>query len=141
MTSFAKLRKDRYLIAAFSVILLASGCSRTDVTGAGSTSPNPSRRTAAPIVTFIELGSVECVPCKAMQPVMEEVRQRYGDQVDVVFHDVWTKEGEPAGQAFGIKLIPTQVFLDKDGKEYFRHEGFFPAEDLFKVLAQGGVKL
>jgi thioredoxin 1 len=120
--------------------LIVVGCSKTAPTASGSGTAAIARNRAA-VVTFIELGSVECVPCKAMQPVMEEVRQRYGDQVDVVFHDVWTKEGEPAGQAFGIKLIPTQVFLDKNGKEYFRHEGFFPAEDLFKVLAQGGVKL
>ena len=72
---------------------------------------------------------------------MEEIRQKYGELVEVVFHDVWTKEGEPAEQRFGIKLIPTQVYLEKNGKEYFRHESFFPAEDLCKVLARGGVKL
>lgn len=76
-----------------------------------------------------------------MQPVMEEVRRKYGDQVSVLFHDVWTSEGEPYGRSFGIRVIPTQVFLDKEGKEYFRHEGFFPEEELLKVLEKGGVKL
>ncbi|MCX7025955.1 MAG: thioredoxin family protein [Spirochaetes bacterium] len=94
-----------------------------------------------PIVTFIELGSVNCIPCKAMQPIMEEVRSKYPDQVNVVFHDVWTPKGQPYGQFFKIKVIPTQVFLDKNGKEYFRHEGFFPADELYKILAKGGVKL
>ena len=94
-----------------------------------------------PIVTFIELGSVNCIPCKAMQPIMEEVRIKYPEQVKVVFHDVWTPKGQPYGQFFKIKVIPTQIFLDKNGKEYFRHEGFFPAEDLYKILAKGGVKL
>lgn len=94
-----------------------------------------------PIVTFIELGSVSCIPCKAMQPIMEEVRNKYPDQVRVVFHDVWTPKGQPYGQFFKIKVIPTQIFLDKSGKEYFRHEGFFPAEELYKILAKGGVKL
>jgi len=32
------------------------------------------------------------------------------------------------------------VFLDETGKEYFRHVGFFPEEDLVKVLEQMGVK-
>ncbi|MDP2790778.1 MAG: thioredoxin family protein [Rectinemataceae bacterium] len=95
----------------------------------------------APMVTFIELGSVNCVPCRAMQPVMEEVRKKYGEQVNVVFHDVWTSAGELYGRNFKIKVIPTQVFLDAKGKEYFRHEGFFPAEELYKVLKIGGVKL
>lgn len=108
--------------------------------------PNPSLTFASiplvrPVVTFIELGSVNCVPCRAMQPIMEEVRNRYGSQVKVVFYDVWTKEGQPFGQKYRIRVIPTQVFLDREGKEYFRHEGFFPAEELLKVLEQGGVRL
>ncbi|MDP3179949.1 MAG: thioredoxin family protein [Spirochaetaceae bacterium] len=102
----------------------------------------PSSPTAStkPIVTFIELGSVNCIPCKAMQPVMESIRKKYPDQVSVLFYDVWTKDGAQYGQRFRIRVIPTQVFLDKNGKEYFRHEGFFPEEELVKILAKGGVK-
>ncbi len=91
-------------------------------------------------VTFIELGSVRCIPCKMMQPVMKSVEEKYRSQVKVVFHDVWTEAGAPYGQKYGINVIPTQVFLDKDGKEYFRHEGFFPEDELIKVLKQKGVK-
>jgi thioredoxin 1 len=91
-------------------------------------------------VTFIELGSVNCIPCKAMQPVMKEIEQEYGKQVKVVFYDVWTKEGSPFGDQYKIRAIPTQVFLDKDGKEYFRHIGFFPKEEIIKVLQKQGVK-
>lgn len=91
-------------------------------------------------VTFIELGSVRCIPCKKMMPIMKEIEKEYGDQVKVVFHDVWTAKGKPFAAKYKIKLIPTQVFLDKDGKEYFRHVGFFPKEELVKVLKQQGVK-
>jgi thioredoxin 1 len=90
-------------------------------------------------VTFVELGSKNCIPCKMMERVMADVEKEYGDQVKVVFHDVWTKEGEPYGEKYGIRAIPTQIFLDKNGKEYFRHEGFFPKEELVKVLRQKGV--
>lgn len=76
-----------------------------------------------------------------MQPILEDVRDRYGTQVNVVFYDVWTKEGQPYAQKYGIRVIPTQVFLDREGKEFFRHEGFFPAEELLKVLEKGGVRL
>jgi thioredoxin 1 len=91
-------------------------------------------------VTFIELGSVRCIPCQKMQPVMKSIIEKYGTQVNVVFHDVWTEAGAPYAKQFGIEAIPTQVFLDKDGKEYFRHVGFFPEEELVKVLNQKGVK-
>jgi thioredoxin 1 len=91
-------------------------------------------------VTFVELGSVKCIPCKQMQPIMKSIGEKYGDQVKVVFHDVWTPEGQPFGDKYGIQAIPTQVFLDAAGKEFFRHEGFFPEEDLIKVLIGKGVK-
>lgn len=89
-----------------------------------------------PKVTFIELGSVNCVPCRMMQPIMEAVEKKYGSTVNVVFYDVWTEEGKPFGKTYRIRAIPTQVFLDVDGKEFFRHEGFFAEEDIGKVLAQ-----
>lgn len=91
-------------------------------------------------VTFVELGSVKCIPCKKMQPIMKSIEEKYGDQVKVVFHDVWTPEGQPFGDKFGINAIPTQVFLDAAGKEFFRHEGFFPEEELIEVLKGKGVK-
>jgi len=91
-------------------------------------------------VTFVELGSVNCIPCRMMQPVMEKVEKTYPGQVKVVFHDVWTDKGRSEGFKFGVRVIPTQVFLDKNGKEYFRHEGFFPFEEVDKILKQMGVK-
>lgn len=91
-------------------------------------------------VTFIELGSVRCIPCKMMQPIMEEVEKEYKDQVKVVFHDVWTDEGKPYAAQYNIQAIPTQVFLDENNNEYYRHTGFFPKDELVKVLKQKGVE-
>jgi thioredoxin 1 len=85
-------------------------------------------------VTFIELGSVKCIPCQKMQAVMKSVEKKYGKQVQVIFYDVWTPAGKPYADKYKILAIPTQVFLDQNGKEYFRHEGYFPEEELVKVL-------
>ena len=90
-------------------------------------------------VTFIELGSVRCIPCQKMQTVMKVIDKKYGNQVKVIFHDVWTAKGKPFGNQYHITAIPTQVFLDESGKEFFRHEGYFPEEELVKVLNQKGV--
>lgn len=92
-----------------------------------------------PKVTFIELGSVNCVPCKMIQPVMKAIEEKYGEQVKVVFYDVWTKEQKQYAQLYKIKLIPTQVFLDKNGKEFHRHEGFYPEEEIPKILKSKGL--
>ena len=90
-------------------------------------------------VTFVELGSVGCIPCDKMQPIMKEIEEEYKGQVKVIFHDVKTAKGAPYIKEFGIRAIPTQVFLDKDGNEYFRHLGFFAKDELIKVLKMQGV--
>ena len=92
-------------------------------------------------VTFIELGSVKCIPCQQMQPVMKSIEAKYGKDVKVDFHDVWTDAGKPYGVKYGIEAIPTQVFLDETGKEYYRHVGYFPEEELVKILQMKGVKI
>ncbi|MBA7546111.1 hypothetical protein ES705_38494 [subsurface metagenome] len=91
-------------------------------------------------MTFVELGSVGCIPCDKMQPIMKEIEEEYKGQVKVIFYDVKTAEGNPYIKEFGIRAIPTQVFLDKDGNEYFRHLGFFAKDELVKVLKMQGVK-
>ena len=91
-------------------------------------------------VTFVELGSVKCIPCKMMKPIIEEIKKEYSGQVKVIFYDVWTPGGKPYIKKYRIRAIPTQVFLDKDGNEYYRHTGFFSKDELIKVLKIKGVK-
>ncbi len=101
--------------------------------------PDAQRNTGGAIVTFIELGSVNCIPCKKMQPIMKSIEQKYGEQVKVIFYDV-NKEPDRAGE-YKIQLIPTQVFLDKNGKEIHRHEGYYPEKEIDKLLQSHGLKV
>ncbi|MBK9098530.1 MAG: thioredoxin family protein [bacterium] len=93
-----------------------------------------------PKVTFVELGSVNCIPCKQMQPVMKAIEEKYDEQIKVIFYDVWKAEQKKYAQQYGIKLIPTQVFLDENGKEFHRHEGFYPEAEIDKILQGKGLK-
>ncbi|MFC2103674.1 thioredoxin family protein [Bacteroidota bacterium] len=93
-----------------------------------------------PKVTFVELGSVNCIPCKQMQPVMKSIEEKYGKQIEVIFYDVWKADQKEYAQKYGIRLIPTQVFLDENGKEFHRHEGFYPEAEIDKLLKIKGLK-
>jgi thiol-disulfide isomerase/thioredoxin len=93
---------------------------------------------AAYKVTFIEIGADRCIPCKKMQPIMKEVAAEFADDVQVVFYDVW-KDPEP-GRRYGVRLIPTQVFVDSAGTELERHVGFFAKEEIVALLAKLGAK-
>lgn len=40
---------------------------------------------------------------------------------------------------FGVYMIPVQVFLDKTGKDFYRHIGYFPYEEIVAVLKKTGL--
>lgn len=71
---------------------------------------------------------------------MKAIEEKYGDQIKVIFYDVWKPEQKKYSQIYGIQLIPTQVFLDENGKEFHRHEGFYPEKEIDKVLQGKGLK-
>ena len=90
------------------------------------------------MVTMVDLGAKECIPCKMMAPIMEELEKEYEGRAAVVFIDVWKNPG--AGQRFGIRSIPTQIFYDAQGKEISRHEGFLDKQSIVATLAKLGIK-
>ncbi len=129
------------LITSFLPTACGHYSSITEETKTSQRSSQNSQKTETKYkVTFIELGSVRCIPCQQMQPVMKSIETKYGKEVKVDFYDVWTEAGKPFGIKYGIEAIPTQIFLDETGKEYYRHVGFFPEEELIKILQVKGVK-
>lgn len=89
-------------------------------------------------VTFLELGSDRCIPCRQMQPIMKEIAASFPEDVLVVFYDVW--EDPAPARKYKVQLIPTQIFIDAEGKEFFRHMGLYPKEEILKVLEKMGVR-
>ena len=89
--------------------------------------------------TLIDLGAGKCIPCKMMAPILEELKTEYAGKLEIEFIDVW--KDSAAGDAYGIRVIPTQIFHDARGKELFRHEGFYSKEDILKKWQELGVNL
>lgn len=87
---------------------------------------------------MLEFGSTTCVPCKMMEPVLHSLQTNYLGKLSVEFYNV-EFSGDVA-RTFKVSMIPTQVFLDPEGKELFRHEGYFPEEDILKKWAELGYK-
>jgi thioredoxin 1 len=92
----------------------------------------------ATLPRLVDLGADKCIPCKAMAPILKELKKEYEGRMEVVFIDVW--KTPDAGKAYKIHLIPTQIFFDADGKELFRHEGFFSKKDILAKWKELGVE-
>lgn len=86
---------------------------------------------------MLELGSVGCIPCEQMKPVMEKLKTNYKGKLEVIFIDV--RKDKDNGRRFGVAMIPTQVFLDKSGREFHRHIGFYEYEEIALVLKKAGI--
>jgi thioredoxin 1 len=120
------------------LMILLVGCGNAADSAAGSeVAPGlPVKDT----VTMVDLGAKTCVPCKMMAPILEELKEEYKGRAEVIFIDVWEPANKGMTQAFKVMAIPTQIFYDRQGREVFRHVGFFDkksiAAKLEELLAQ-----
>jgi thioredoxin 1 len=97
-------------------------------TKADSPKPKPVK-----LPRLVDLGAGKCIPCKMMAPILDQLEKDFRGKLDVVFIDVWQNADE--GGKYKIRVIPTQIFYSPEGKELFRHEGFYSRED---ILAKWG---
>lgn len=81
-----------------------------------------------------DFGMGMCAPCIQMEKVLAAIKGKYGDQIEVRL--VMAEKEKPLFQQYKIMVVPTQVFLDTNGKEVDRHMGFIPEEALVEKLKQ-----
>jgi thiol-disulfide isomerase/thioredoxin len=88
--------------------------------------------------SLVDFGSVGCRPCDMLAPILETLKAKYAGKVNVLF--VHVGQEQILAARYGISTIPIQFFYDKDGKEVFRHVGFWPQAEIEKKLVEMGVK-
>ena len=97
---------------------------------------NQQKMSILPLPRVLDLGADKCMACKAMEPVLEKLREEYKGKLQVDFIDVWKNPDE--AKKYNIRSIPTQIFFDADGKELYRHTGFISEEDILKKWKELG---
>jgi thioredoxin 1 len=103
-----------------------------------TTSAPASQSPAVKLPRVVDLGADKCKACKDLAPILQELKTEYAGRVSVEFIDVW--KDPKAGGPYKLRIIPTQVFFDRDGKEVWRHEGFLSKKDFAAKFAELGVK-
>lgn len=106
-----------------------------------TTTPNtpttPATTTQQPLPKLMDFGSITCIPCKAMKPILDELRTEYAGKMEVIFIDV--EEQPEMAELYGIQLRPTQVFMDANNKELGRNEGFLSKADILAKCYELGM--
>ncbi len=104
-----------------------------------SSTPTPLPVHTAGVPRLLDLGSKGCTACTLLEPVLEELREKYQGRLQVDFIDVW--EHVEVSTEYGIELIPVQLFFDANGNELYRHQGFISAEEIEVKFKELGVAL
>ncbi len=85
--------------------------------------------------TLLEFSGAGCNICRKMEIELEALKKSHGnDYINVVIYQMTRPNGLQWGKYFGIVMIPTQVILDRTGKEMFRNTGFMSKDDLLDKM-------
>ena len=72
-----------------------------------------------------------CGPCKRLAPIMEEMSQKYCDQV--VFYKADTERERELAYVFGINSIPQVLYIPTEGKPLLL-KGLYPKEEIVRII-------
>lgn len=91
------------------------------------------------MVTVLDIGSSSCIPCKMMKPIFEQLGKELEGKANILLLEI--SDYRYIANEYRVRVIPTQIFFDQNGKQYFRHEGFMSKEDILKKLKETGTEL
>lgn len=80
---------------------------------------------------IIDFYATWCGPCKMIAPVLEELAKEYEGKI--VIYKIDTDKEKELASAFGIRSIPTLLFIPKSGDPQVA-QGAMPKEGLKKAI-------
>lgn len=80
---------------------------------------------------LLDFSATWCGPCRALEKVMADVMQEFGDRV--VFGHADVDKAPDVAQRFGIRSVPTLI-LFKDGAPAGQLVGLVPKEKIAELL-------
>ena len=83
--------------------------------------------------TLVDFFATWCGPCKLQGPILEEVKNKLGDSVNILKVDV--DQNQELSQQYGIRSVPTLI-LFKDGEAVWRGYGLHQADMLEEKLCE-----
>ncbi len=82
---------------------------------------------------LIDFFATWCGPCKALAPVLKQVKEELEDAVKIIKIDV--DKNQPLAAKYQVKGVPT-LLLFKNGKQVWRQSGVLQKEQLVHIIKQ-----
>ncbi|MDR0801774.1 thioredoxin [Fluviicola sp.] len=80
---------------------------------------------------LVDFFATWCGPCKMMTPILEDVKNRVGENANIIKIDV--DKNPQAASSYQVRGVPTLI-LFKNGKPLWRQSGVVPANELEKLI-------
>lgn len=80
---------------------------------------------------LVDFYATWCGPCRGLAPVLEELAAEYKDQIYI--YKIDTDAEQELAAAFGIRSIPTLLFIPMEGKPQMA-QGALPKATLKKAI-------
>ncbi|WP_177763709.1 thioredoxin [Flavobacterium sp. I3-2] len=82
---------------------------------------------------LVDFFATWCGPCKMQAPILDEVKERLGNQVAIIKIDV--DQNQQTASKYQIRSIPTLIIF-KNGEIKWRQSGVFQANELERLLKE-----
>lgn len=89
---------------------------------------------AKPVV--MKFSSPMCLDCKKLDGTINQIMPKYSDKVTYEKISTQSNDGRTSEliKKYNVTLVPTMVFIQKDGKIYKRTEGYMTDKELEKIV-------
>lgn len=84
-------------------------------------------------LTLVDFFATWCGPCKMMHPILEQLKEKMGDDIRILKVDV--DKNEALSMQYRIQSVPT-LMLFKKGKMLWRQSGAMSLNDLMQKISQ-----
>ena len=84
------------------------------------------------IPAIIDFYADWCAPCKAVAPVLEELSETYQGKVKI--YKVDTEKEQELSAMFGIRSIPSLLFIPLENKQPMMQAGAIPKEAFVEII-------
>ncbi|MEX2350612.1 MAG: thioredoxin [Flavobacteriaceae bacterium] len=80
---------------------------------------------------LVDFYATWCGPCKALAPILSEVKAARGESVKIVKIDV--DNNQPLAAEYQVRGVPTLI-LFKSGKQFWRKSGVLQKQELINII-------
>lgn len=82
-------------------------------------------------VVLVDFSATWCGPCQTLAPILQEVKEHFGDKLSVIKIDV--DKNQALARNFSVQGVPTLI-LYKDGTQVWRQSGLLTKHDLIGII-------